>query len=141
MAKNSKKNKDKDNDNLTPILDEPTGPDFDDSSQDQTDIADAIEQAKNDGWNQDTQSFFERNKGTIFPFIIFVVIILVGIGAWTLLLNNDDSDSGEQSDVTQDQDVDKEDEDTEDTDQDTDKDQDNDTDQTCLLYTSPSPRD
>ena len=90
MAKNSKKNKDKEKDTLTPILDEPKGPEFDDSSDDNKDIADAIEQAKNDGWNQDTQSFFERNKGTIFPFIIFVIIIVVAVVAITVI-NDDDS--------------------------------------------------
>lgn len=117
MARNSKKNKDnnKEKDNLTPIIDEPKGPEFEDSSQDQ-DIADAIEQAKNDGWNQDTQSFFERNKGTVFPFVIFLVIIFVGVGIWMLL--NDDSTEEERSDTAQEQSTDKEDSDTKDTDQD-----------------------
>ena len=125
MARNSKKNKDKDKDrdrdrdkekdNLTPILDEPTGPEFDDddSSQDR-DIIDAIEQAKNNGWNQDSRSFFERNRGTIFPFIIFLVIIFAGIGIISWLDNSDTDDSSQTPSETQEQGDDKQDQDKDD---------------------------
>lgn len=75
----------------TPILPESSQNPLGESDQDpQASIKEKIEQSKSDGWNKDTGSFLEKNRGALFPFIVFILIIVIGISLIRILDNGED---------------------------------------------------
>lgn len=77
-------NEQKNEDFRTDEVQEPRGPQFDDSAPEES-IYERIAKAKNNGWGKQVNDFVSQHRATLIPLASLVLAVALGLGAIALL--------------------------------------------------------